>query len=104
MFSGIHKDDIEEAVRKRDGAWSILEMSWWLSELLLTAGGKQKIITLESCLERGNNNRTKVAMAYGGFKVIFIKFRSGLHLVFSLFLYISSERERETETHDETLN
>lgn len=28
MFSGIHKNDGEEAVRKRDGAWSILEMSW----------------------------------------------------------------------------
>lgn len=33
-----------------------------------------------------------------GFKFIFIKYCSGLH-----FLYISSERDRETETHDETV-
>lgn len=37
------------------------------------------------------NERSKVAH---GFKMIFINC-SGLHLVFSLFLYISSERERD---------
>lgn len=44
----------------------------------------------------------KVDMAHG-FAVIFIKYGSGLHLVFSLFLYISSERDRDTETRDETV-
>lgn len=40
------------------------------------------------------NESSKGDMAHG-FKMIFIKYCSGLHLVFSLFLYISSERERQ---------
>lgn len=40
------------------------------------------------------NERSKGDVAHG-FKMIFIKYCAGLHLVFSLFLYISSGRERQ---------
>lgn len=72
----------------------IEETSWWLSKCPSEQKEMKDNETEKHVWRREINERSKVDMA-SGFRTIFIMYCSGLHLVFSLFLYNSSERERD---------